>query len=369
MPEREPPTLSLELDEEQLEGLQILPDTLHPGLKCLRPVLESIRQAYTGVKPSHRAILPVRHATDFETTASAAMVLGVDYESEDISYMFESCFDTEQLQESPELYENFAALVKDLLRTGNYVTVQNHESFGKTVLDLVILDRLPHLGDKDPFERLQVSSHVPVSIRIRDTYGNAELVKGHVDWAIGYGVHKSRTGAILVILEAKHESPSVRLPQLLACMTPVHQARKLGTDGGVFGMLSDGNMFTFAWLNETKKFFGSRQYRWVWDRPKIIAYIDLMLIKAIESSPHSLPQRYNSRALTIRSGVGRNEWHFADEPEFEEAEDENEQYGKADTSSISDQGEEGEDNGMVDVVNIGGRVVLRASKHRETLSN
>lgn len=51
--------LSLELDEEQMEVLELLPDLLHPSLKCLVPVLDSIRKAYSVVTPTHTRVLPV----------------------------------------------------------------------------------------------------------------------------------------------------------------------------------------------------------------------------------------------------------------------------------------------------------------------
>ena len=51
--------VSLELDEEQIAVFQLLPDLLHPSLKCLVPVLDSIRKAYSDVIPPHRRALPV----------------------------------------------------------------------------------------------------------------------------------------------------------------------------------------------------------------------------------------------------------------------------------------------------------------------
>ena len=51
--------LSLELDEEQMAALELIPDSLHPNLRCLVPVLDSIRKAYSDVIPPHRRVLPV----------------------------------------------------------------------------------------------------------------------------------------------------------------------------------------------------------------------------------------------------------------------------------------------------------------------
>lgn len=51
--------LSLELDEEQIAALQLIPHNLHPNLKCLSPVLQSIWKAYSNSIPLHRRVLPV----------------------------------------------------------------------------------------------------------------------------------------------------------------------------------------------------------------------------------------------------------------------------------------------------------------------
>ena len=55
--------LSLELDEEQIAALELIPESLHPSLKCLVPVLDTIRKAYSDVIPSHRRALPVNTIT------------------------------------------------------------------------------------------------------------------------------------------------------------------------------------------------------------------------------------------------------------------------------------------------------------------
>jgi len=62
--------LSLELDEEQIAALELIPESLHPNLKCLVPVLDSIRKAYSDVIPPHRRVLPVNTITlpDQKTT-------------------------------------------------------------------------------------------------------------------------------------------------------------------------------------------------------------------------------------------------------------------------------------------------------------
>lgn len=66
-----------------------------------------------------------------------------------------------------------------------------------------------------------------MSIRIKDIYGNNEIVKGRADWALGYGTEKSDRGAILIIVEAKHyESAAVGTPQLLVYMAGVYERKR-----------------------------------------------------------------------------------------------------------------------------------------------
>ena len=149
-------------------------------------------------------------------------------------------------------------MIKDL-KSSDYTSVRHDESFCRTVLDLIIIDRLRQLEDRDAHHRLQVSAEVPVAIRVKDIYGNDEIVKGRADWAIGYGADKNDTGAILLIVEAKpYESAPIGMPQLLVYMAAVHKARQNRVSKSVFGMVSDSKEFRFAFLDEKKKFFRHR---------------------------------------------------------------------------------------------------------------
>lgn len=75
----------------------------------------------------------------------------------------------------------------------------------------------------------------------------------------------------------------------------------------------------------------------------IIAYIDMMLINAIESSPHITPQKKNNQTIHKYPEFFGREWRFGAESDDEWSED--------------------KDDDMVDVLNIGGRVVMRTSMH------
>lgn len=240
-------------------------------------------------------------------------------------------------------------MIKDI-KTSEYASARHDESFCRTVLDLVIMDRLRHLKDKDVHRRLKVSAEVPISICIKDIYGNDEMLKGRADWALGYGATKSDTGAVLLVVEAKwYETAAIGMPQLLVYMAAVYEARKKRINQGIFGMLSDSKEFRFCFLDEDKKFFTTRPFTWIIEQPTIIAYIDMMLMNAIESSPHTTPQKTRNRVLNYNEFLGR-QWRFGANLDDENTEDE--------------KGDEDDDAEMVDVVHLEGRVILKKLVYR-----
>ena len=203
-----------------------------------------------------------------------------------------------------------------------------------------------------------------MSLRITDIYGNHEIVKGRADWAVGYGANKSDTGAILLVVEAKpYDAAAIGMPQLLVYMAAVQKARQERNNKSVFGMVSDGNEFRFAFLDEQKKLFISKLFIWVVEKSTIIAYIDMMLTSAIESSPHTTPQKKNNRTIRKYPEYLEKQWDFgtqSDDRETEEA-------GRDQQEQEEEEEEEEEDHDTVDVVKIDGRVVMRASKHHSEL--
>ena len=223
------------------------------------------------------------------------------------------------------------------------------ESFGRTVLDLIIMDRLRQSKDRDAqHHRLQVSADVPVAIRVKDIHGNYEMIKGKADWALGYGALKGDTGAILLIVEAKpYESAAIGMPQLLVFMAAVHKARQDRVNQSVFGMLSDSKEFRFAFLDEKKKVLTTRPFTWSIEQSTIIAHIDMMLINAIESSPHTTPQKINNRTTYKYPEFLGGQRRFGDELDDEGVEENEEEE------------EEDEDDDVVDVVNVGGHVTMK----------
>ena len=202
------------------------------------------------------------------------------------------------------------------------------------------MDRLHHLQDNDATHRLQVSAEVPVSVRVKDVYGNDELVKGRADWALGYGATKSDTGAILLVVEAKpFEAAAVGMPQLLVYMAAVQDARQNRINRSVFGMLSDSKEFRFSFLDENRKLYVSNTLVWSNMQDMIIAYIDMILISAIESSPHTTPQKQHNRTIhNYRSFLGRK-WQFGDEADDEKTENEQEESREDDSWWVIKEGD------------------------------
>ena len=192
-----------------------------------------------------------------------------------------------------------------------------------------------------------------MSIQVKDTYGNKELIKGRADWALGYGIDKPHMGAILLVVEAKpYESAAIGMPQLLVYMAAVYEARKDHVNQSVFGMLSDSKEFRFAFLDENKKLFITESFAWVTKQSTIIAYLDMVLINAIESSPHTTPQKENNRIILNYPEYLEKQWRFG---------------SQLDDGWIEDDEEEEYD--VVDVVSIGGRVVLTAPACRGSSSS
>ena len=92
------------------------------------------------------------------------------------------------------------------------------------------------------------------------------------------------------MIEAKPlESTSVGMPQLLVYMAAGQDARHDQINCNVFGMLTDSDEFRFAFLDENRKLWVSKPLVWAADQDLIIAFIDRILIDAIESSPHATP--------------------------------------------------------------------------------
>jgi len=81
----------------------------------------------------------------------------------------------------------------------------------------------------------------------------------------------------------------------------------------VFGMVSDSKEFRFSFLNEKEIFFTTQTFSWLFEQSTIIVYIDMMLINAIESSPHTTPQKKNNQTIRKYPELLERQWRFGKE--------------------------------------------------------
>ena len=239
------------------------------------------------------------------------------------------------------------AVVIEDLKTNRYVCSRTDEAITRTILDLVLVDRLNQLEDMGVSCRLLLSAEVPVSVKYVDEHGKPILLKGHADWALGYGTDKRNTGSLLIIVEAKPAgNASVGMPQMLVYMAAIQDARQDRTNKTVFGMLSDGTNYTFACLNNNKRLLISRNFQWLFDRPKILRHIDRILLDAIQSSPHTTPVKLKNSNICGYTRYLQGSWKFGEDSD--------------------DEGEEGDENeeegDLVDVIERNGHIFLRSKK-------
>jgi hypothetical protein len=173
------------------------------------------------------------------------------------------------------------------------------ESLTRTILDILLCDRLEKLDDAGSRKRLRI---VPEAImEFSTTIGSIrKRISGRCDWALGYMDDKSKLQEMLVVIEAK--SPGnlgTALPQLLTYLASVQAARVASnkTNKVVFGLATDSTQFQFAVLRENKKLFLSKYLDWWTEKTAVVAFLDHILRDAIESSPHTTPTRFGNKRI------------------------------------------------------------------------
>jgi hypothetical protein len=237
------------------------------------------------------------------------------------------------------------AYVLKKFQTSRYTQSRPVEALSRTILDIILLDRLESLQDQYGHYLLQLDPEVNISVTTDGVDNTKEIIQGRMDWALNYDAKKS--GSILIVWEAKRLGLAASgLPQLLVYMTGVLQSRRDRINQTVWGMLSDSGTFQFAFLDDKKKFYTSRLYRWAQDQSTILAYIDAILFDAIQSSPHTTPTKTENATLRNYQRYLKARWRFGEEPEVKAVDG-------IDPESI------------VDVVKEGNDIVLRPVRKKE----
>ena len=189
--------------------------------------------------------------------------------------------------------------------------------FSRTFYELILIDRLQKLqGGR---RQLRLSTDVPLEIRVKNIYGNNEIVRDRANWAIGHGRDKNDKEVVLLVVKGKHSGAAwVALARMMVCMAAALESRRDRTNNGVFGMLAESGTFQFAFLGSTKKLFLSNVFKWSSQQSTILAYVDAVLLEGIQTTQYALSakksfQRY-PRSLNER-------WKYGDEEGDEEAEE------------------------------------------------
>lgn len=174
-------------------------------------------------------------------------------------------------------------------------------------------------------QKLRLNAEVPLIVHATDNRGQPLIIRGRADGALGWGRNKSETDSLLLVLEARSVEGSIGMAQLIVYLAAVHAAREDKTNRTVFGMLSDSYGFWFACLDNQKNLTVTKFLLWRDDKDMILAYLDTILLDAIESSPHTTPTRRQNANLYNYPKYLRSSWRFAEEEEEaseEEFEDE-----------------------------------------------
>ncbi|KAI9841438.1 MAG: hypothetical protein M1837_000714 [Sclerophora amabilis] len=107
--------------------------------------------------------------------------------------------------------------------------------------------------------------------------------------------------------------------------------------------------FQFAILDEGKKFRVSLIFLWTFQQQEIIAFIDKLLVNAIESSPHTTLTQPQNRSLCNYSRYLGDHWRFGTEDEEAATKRENDEDDNDD-----------DDDDLVDVVETERGLALRS---------
>lgn len=180
------------------------------------------------------------------------------------------------------------------------------EALIRSVIDVLLCGRLEHLDDVGANKHLHVAAEVDIQVKARDpkavdpSVNTKVIIKGCADWMIEYALSKKSLSSKLIIIEAKRDGGSSGgVAQLICYLAGVQEARVEDdkTNQQVFGILTDSSEFRFAFLNESRQMFLSDPLLWRSNAPHIVTYIDHILRKAIESSPHTTPLKDKNRQL------------------------------------------------------------------------
>ncbi|KAK9326951.1 hypothetical protein V1520DRAFT_350159 [Lipomyces starkeyi] len=264
-----------------------LNQNLHPGA---RSVIESIQRALPLVA-GVEAVLSLQAST--LSLDEATNCIGIDFELGDPDYRW--TLQGHQKQPSKPLSEWAATTIQNIRRS-KYLRTFRPESAVRTLLDVLICDRLELLDDRSAAKHLKAIPEVQMEISTK----HHKKISGRADWTLGYMDEKDKLQEMLVVIEAKARGNiGAALPQLLIYLGGIQDARSTAekTNKTVFGMATDSDQFIFAILQGDRKAFVSKTLDWLDEKDLIVLFLDNILRDAIESSPHTTPTRTGNKRI------------------------------------------------------------------------
>ncbi|KAI9794411.1 MAG: hypothetical protein M1816_005481 [Peltula sp. TS41687] len=80
-------------------------------------------------------------------------------------------FAVKESTETRELSPHFVAVIQEL-KSSDHVNSRRDESFSRTILDLILADRLLQPKDQDAHHQLILTAEVPIEVKLRDPDGS-----------------------------------------------------------------------------------------------------------------------------------------------------------------------------------------------------
>ncbi|KAH0541388.1 hypothetical protein FGG08_004152 [Glutinoglossum americanum] len=284
--------------EEAQGHLQSVIDSLPSDCEPLRKLLQQMEKARP--KPAEK----VYQASGL-TLEQAKALLSIEYDNDSPQYVWD--LHEELAVKEDELGSSWAFNAINQIKNSRYYKYHGDESLLRSAVDILLCGRLEHLADDGTNHHLKVAAEVEVHTKARQPDA-VELsgiimtatIRGRADWMLGYALTKKNLDGMLVVVEAKRDAATSKaIPQMMSYLAGVQDARaETGEQNHqVFGIMTDSSEFRFAFLNENRQMFLSNTLFWRTHATKIVAFLDYILQKAIESSPHTMPVKKGNHQL------------------------------------------------------------------------
>ncbi|GAD97727.1 predicted protein [Paecilomyces variotii No. 5] len=288
------------LDEiiRELDRADDLDDpTLRLAVQNLKAVLSEADLLTQQLTPSKKARLGVEivQASSLKSIDDAVKIFGLDYEDDD-PYIW-------KVPEGPDVHLSpEAESLLTRMRRAKFWNRGSAEALSRTLIDILLFDRVEAHQDKLAARQLSVRGEVPLEATVSAT--RDVIVKGNADYALGYDpalpLDAKGFESISIVVEAKRdivEKGGSPIAQTLAYMIGARQKRMNLTNPKrivltTYGMVTDGTIWRFLRLDGTRLLVSTPLIlSELQGRSSIYKFVDAIVRSAISLSPHTTPQR------------------------------------------------------------------------------